>query len=177
MSSPVEPTRRALEPAQLIRHLGQYFPRPGAYRVAFSGGLDSTVLLNALAEHRAALDHRARKIWMTPIGGAAGDVPTSVEETPAPADIYVLYPGEGSERHLSSSFFIRIEGAEWGTAEDGIVILADDVTLDLCGFTLRGEPGLADEPQHELMGQVTGQMPGELAVPADDPVGGHGDDQ
>ena len=27
------------------------------------------------AEHRAALDRRARDIWMTPVGGAAGDIP------------------------------------------------------------------------------------------------------
>lgn len=62
-----------------------------------------------VAEHRAALDSRARSIWMTKM---------------APADIYVLYPGEGSDRYLSSSFFIRIEGAELGTKEDGIIILA-----------------------------------------------------
>ncbi|MCX6048852.1 MAG: lactate racemase domain-containing protein [Chloroflexi bacterium] len=62
-----------------------------------------------VAEHRAALDSRARAIWMTKM---------------EPADIYVLYPGEGFEKHLSSSFFIRIEGAELGTKEDGIIILA-----------------------------------------------------
>lgn len=67
-----------------------------------------------VAEHRAALERRAREIWMTPIGCPDG---------PEPADIYVLYPGEGAERHLESSFFIRIEGAELGAAEDGIVIL------------------------------------------------------
>jgi hypothetical protein len=83
------------------------------------------------AEHRAALDRRARDIWMTPIGGgkgeasaAAGGVSAAAGSASAAADIYVLYPGEGSEQHLESSFFIRIEGAEWGTAEDGIVILA-----------------------------------------------------
>jgi nickel-dependent lactate racemase len=59
-------------------------------------------------EHRAALG-RAREIWMTKMD---------------PADIYVLYPGEGSEKHLSSSFFIRIEGAELGAKDDGIIILA-----------------------------------------------------
>ena len=62
-----------------------------------------------VAEHRAALDARARDIWMTKMD---------------PADIYVLYPGEGSERHLSSSFFIKIEGAELGTKDDGIIIMA-----------------------------------------------------
>jgi nickel-dependent lactate racemase len=61
-----------------------------------------------VAEHRAALPV-ARQIWMTPM---------------EPADVYVLYPGQGSERHLESSFFIRIEGAELGTGEDGIIILA-----------------------------------------------------
>jgi nickel-dependent lactate racemase len=62
-----------------------------------------------VTEHRAALDRKAREIWMTKM---------------APADIYVLYPGEGSERHLASSFFIKIEGAELGVKADGIIILA-----------------------------------------------------
>lgn len=62
-----------------------------------------------VAEHRAALNGKARDIWMTKM---------------EPADVYVLYPGEGSEQHLSSSFFIRIEGAELGTKDDGIIIMA-----------------------------------------------------
>jgi len=33
--------------------------------------------------------------------------------------------------------------------------------------TLRGEPGLADEPQHELMGQITGQILDSLQIPWD----------
>jgi phosphonopyruvate decarboxylase len=33
--------------------------------------------------------------------------------------------------------------------------------------TLRGEPGLSDEPQHELMGQVTGRILDELQIPFD----------
>ncbi len=33
--------------------------------------------------------------------------------------------------------------------------------------TLRGEPGLADEPQHELMGQITGKILDELQIPWD----------
>jgi nickel-dependent lactate racemase len=61
-----------------------------------------------VAEHRAALPV-ARRIWMTPM---------------EPADIYVVYPGRGSERTLDSSFFIRIEGAELGTREDGVILLA-----------------------------------------------------
>ena len=60
------------------------------------------------AEHRAALV-RAREIWMTKM---------------EPVDIYVLYPGEGSETHLSTSFFIRIEGADLGVKDDGIIIMA-----------------------------------------------------
>ena len=32
-------------------------------------------------------------------------------------------------------------------------------------ITLRGEPGLPDEPQHELMGQVTGKILDELQIP------------
>ena len=62
-----------------------------------------------VAEHRAALDRRARQIWMTRM---------------EPADIYVLYPGQGSERYLESSFFMRIEGAELGVKEDGIILMA-----------------------------------------------------
>ena len=60
-------------------------------------------------EHRAALDGKAREIWMTDM---------------APADIYVFYPGDGSEQYLTSSFFIRIEAAEIGTKEDGVIIMA-----------------------------------------------------
>jgi phosphonopyruvate decarboxylase len=33
--------------------------------------------------------------------------------------------------------------------------------------TLRGEPGLQDEPQHELMGQITGRILDELQIPWD----------
>jgi phosphonopyruvate decarboxylase len=33
--------------------------------------------------------------------------------------------------------------------------------------TLRGEPGLPDEPQHELMGQITGRILDELQIPWD----------
>lgn len=63
-------------------------------------------------EHRAALG-RAREIWMTKM---------------EPADIYVLYPGEGSEKHLTSSFFIKIEGAELGTKDNGVIIMALSAT-------------------------------------------------
>ena len=62
-----------------------------------------------VAEHRTAIAKRGRAIWMTKM---------------EPADIYVVYPGEGFERHLSSAFFIRMEGAELGVKEDGIIILA-----------------------------------------------------
>lgn len=34
-------------------------------------------------------------------------------------------------------------------------------------ITLRGEPGLPDEPQHELMGQITGRLLDELQIPWD----------
>lgn len=34
-------------------------------------------------------------------------------------------------------------------------------------ITLRGEPGLADEPQHELMGQITGKILDDLQIPWD----------
>lgn len=33
--------------------------------------------------------------------------------------------------------------------------------------TLRGEPGLSDEPQHELMGRITGRMLEEMEIPWD----------
>jgi len=34
-------------------------------------------------------------------------------------------------------------------------------------ITLRGEPGLQDEPQHELMGQITGRLLDDLQIPWD----------
>ncbi len=34
-------------------------------------------------------------------------------------------------------------------------------------ITLRGEPGLKDEPQHELMGQITGKILDDLQIPWD----------
>jgi phosphonopyruvate decarboxylase len=34
-------------------------------------------------------------------------------------------------------------------------------------ITLRGEPGLEDEPQHELMGQITGKLLDDLQIPWD----------
>jgi len=34
-------------------------------------------------------------------------------------------------------------------------------------ITLRGEPGLTDEPQHELMGQITGRLLDDLQIPWD----------
>jgi phosphonopyruvate decarboxylase len=34
-------------------------------------------------------------------------------------------------------------------------------------ITLRGEPGLTDEPQHELMGQITGRILDDLQIPWD----------
>jgi phosphonopyruvate decarboxylase len=34
-------------------------------------------------------------------------------------------------------------------------------------ITLRGEPGLTDEPQHELMGQITGKILDDLQIPWD----------
>jgi phosphonopyruvate decarboxylase len=34
-------------------------------------------------------------------------------------------------------------------------------------ITLRGEPGLGDEPQHELMGQITGRILDDLEIPWD----------
>ena len=34
-------------------------------------------------------------------------------------------------------------------------------------ITLRGEPGLQDEPQHELMGRITGPILDELQIPSD----------
>ena len=34
-------------------------------------------------------------------------------------------------------------------------------------ITLRGEPGLSDEPQHELMGQITGRLLDEMQIPWD----------
>jgi len=60
-----------------------------------------------IKEHRVALQ-KAREIWMTPMD---------------PADVYVLYPGQGVERHLEPCFFMKIEGAEVGTKPDGMIIM------------------------------------------------------
>ena len=89
-----------------------------------------------VAEHRAALNGGARDIWMTKM---------------SPADIYVLYPGEGSEQYLSSSFFIRIEGAELGTKAGGIIILAMSATG---GWA----PAQADVPGPEMSPAETAVM-------------------
>lgn len=59
-------------------------------------------------EHRAALP-AAREIWMTKMD---------------PVDLYVVYPGEGHEEHLSSSLWIRLEAADLALKSDGIAILA-----------------------------------------------------
>ena len=89
-----------------------------------------------VAEHRAALQGKARDIWMTPM---------------APADIYVLYPGAWSTQHLISSFFIRIEGAELGTKEDGVIILVTPATQGWAAPNTNGQVGdLSAEESIEL---------------------------
>lgn len=55
MSSHADPILSAFDPAHLIEHLARDFPRPSGYCVAFSGGLDSTVLLHALVAMRTSL--------------------------------------------------------------------------------------------------------------------------
>jgi len=65
VSSPADRGRSkqvGLDPERLARRLADEFPAPGAYWVAFSGGLDSTVLLYALAEHRERLPAPLRAI-------------------------------------------------------------------------------------------------------------------
>jgi nickel-dependent lactate racemase len=63
---------------------------------------------NFVAEHRAALP-KAREIWMTQT---------------EPVDIYVVHPGERFEEHLSSSLWIRLEGADIALKNGGIIIVA-----------------------------------------------------
>ena len=55
MSSPNRPESNRFEPQQLLEQLNERFPRPAGYCVAFSGGLDSTVLLHALVAIRGLL--------------------------------------------------------------------------------------------------------------------------
>jgi len=58
-------------------------------------------------EHRAALP-MARQIWLTKM---------------APTDIAVVYPNETRERYLSRSLFGCLEASDWGTRENGTIIL------------------------------------------------------
>ena len=55
MSSPAELPASALDPETLLEQLDRQLPRPTGYWVAFSGGLDSTVLLQLLAMLRPRL--------------------------------------------------------------------------------------------------------------------------
>ncbi|MBX3011113.1 MAG: DUF2088 domain-containing protein [Caldilineaceae bacterium] len=88
-----------------------------------------------VAEHRAALT-QARQIWMTPM---------------TPADIYVLYPGAWSSQYLSAAFFIRLEGAELGTQEEGVIILVTPATKGWSAAQPHGqENDLTPEQSAEL---------------------------
>jgi tRNA(Ile)-lysidine synthase len=55
VSSPSRPESSRFEPQLLLEQLNDRFPRPARYWVAFSGGLDSTVLLHVLASARGDL--------------------------------------------------------------------------------------------------------------------------
>lgn len=55
MSSQTKTRPPTLEPDSLLEQLNHRFPQPGHYWVGFSGGLDSTVLLNVLASLRTRL--------------------------------------------------------------------------------------------------------------------------
>lgn len=96
-----------------------------------------------VAEHRAALV-QARQIWMTKM---------------EPADIYVLYPGAWASQHLLSSFFIRIEGAELGTKEDGVIILVTPATKGWSAVQPHGqENDLSPTQSVELFGAGTAEI-------------------
>lgn len=57
------PTKRVdLDAERLVRTLRDHFPSPGVYWVAFSGGLDSTVLLTSLASQRQLLPAPLRAV-------------------------------------------------------------------------------------------------------------------
>jgi len=96
-----------------------------------------------VAEHRAALV-QARPIWMTKM---------------EPADIYVLYPGAWASQHLLSSFFIRIEGAELGTKEDGVIILVTPASKGWSASQPHGqENDLSPTQSAELFGAGTAEI-------------------
>lgn len=93
-----------------------------------------------VAEHRAALA-QVRRIWMTPM---------------APADIYVLYPGQGAERHLEPCFFMNIEAAEVGTVPDGIIIMVLSAAGGWAANTPSGHPlWMAPDETADLFRQGT----------------------
>lgn len=55
MSLPAEPTAPGLDPDRIVAYFQQLRPQPGNYWVAFSGGVDSSVLLHLLASVRSRL--------------------------------------------------------------------------------------------------------------------------
>ena len=55
MSSPVDAGPDPFDPQRIIARLTRDLPRPRGYRIAFSGGLDSTVLLHLLGRARSQL--------------------------------------------------------------------------------------------------------------------------
>lgn len=59
-------------------------------------------------EHRKALE-KSRQVWLTKMEG--------------PTDIAVIYPGELRETALSRSLWISLEASEFGTQENGIIIM------------------------------------------------------
>lgn len=79
---------------------------------------------------------------------------------------YVMAANEGDAVAIASGAYlggkksvVLMQNSGLTNATSPLTSLNYSFQLPVLGFvSLRGEPGLKDEPQHELMGQITGQM-------------------
>ncbi|MGC5328313.1 phosphonopyruvate decarboxylase [Brevibacillus sp. SYSU BS000544] len=79
---------------------------------------------------------------------------------------YIMAANEGDAVAIASGAFlggrkavVLMQNSGLTNAVSPLVSLNYPFEIPLLGFiSLRGEPGLADEPQHELMGQITTQL-------------------
>lgn len=79
---------------------------------------------------------------------------------------YIAAANEGDAAAIASGAFlggkksvVLMQNSGLGNAVSPLTSLNFPLRIPVLGFvSLRGEPGLSDEPQHELMGQITGEM-------------------